>query len=316
MKFRPNARRFSRITTVSVIAALLAIAGFSASPPAMAESVEVIVNNKPITTVEIRNRTRFLQITTRGRAKREQAVEQLIDEQLKMQVAAQRSISVTDEEVERSYGQIARRAKMTPARLSQALGGKEIVKTLKNRVRSEIAWSRIVSARFRATVKITERDVAEALAGKETAGDADAILQFELQPILFVIPAKANKGFIDQRRREAEAFRGRYAGCDQALDQTKKLKNVFVDKTIRKTAKDLRGPAAESITQTAVGQATRPEKVPRGYQLLGVCAKRDLAGQTTAGEEVRNEVANKLGSQMARRYLHDLRSQAIIEYTK
>jgi peptidyl-prolyl cis-trans isomerase SurA len=317
MKNRPNARRYSQISVVSAIAALLTIAGVSASPPAAAQSaIKVLVDGKPITTYDIRNRAGFLKLTTRGRAKRSQAVEDLINERLKMQEAERQRIKVSDEQVDRAFGQIASRAKLTPARLSQALRQSGVnPQTLKDRLRSEIAWSQIVRARFQATVKITERDVAEALAGKDASAETETgIAQFDLQPILFVIPAKAKKGLINQRRREAEAFRSRYAGCDQALDQAKKLKGVVVKPKVRKTVEDLGGAAAESVAETAVGKATRPEKVSQGYQLLGVCAKRDLAGQSVAAEKVRDKLSNERGSRMAQRFLHDLRSRAIIEY--
>jgi peptidyl-prolyl cis-trans isomerase SurA len=317
MNERPSSCCFSRITIAPALAGLLAITGIIASPPAMAQSaIKVVVNEQPITTYDIRNRTRLLRLTSRGRAGRTQAIEELIDERLKMQEAARRRISVSDQEIDSAFGQIASRAKLTPARLSQALRQSGVnPQTLKDRLRSEIAWSQIVRARFQATVKVTERDVAEALAGKETADGAETgISQFDLQPIIFVVPAKAKKGYIDQRRREAQAFRSRYEGCDQALDQAKKLKGVVVKPKVRRTAEDLRSATAESVAETDVGKATRPEKVAQGFQLLGVCAKRDLVGQSTAAEKVRDELSNERGSQMARRFLRDLRSNAIIDY--
>ena len=317
MNIHPNSRRFSRIAIVPALAGLLAIVSFLASPPAVAQTeIKVLVNEQPITAYDIRNRTGLLRLTTRGRAGRKQAIEELIDERLKMQEAARQRISVADAQIDGAFGRIASRAKLTPVRLSQALRQSGVnPQTLKDRLRSEIAWSQIVRARFQATVKVTERDVAEALAGKEAASGSKAgISQFDLQPIIFVIPAKAKTGYIDQRRREAEAFRSRFAGCDQALDQAKKLKGVVIKPKVRKTAEDLRGPTGESIAQTEVGKATRPEKMAEGYQLLGVCAKRDLAGQTMAAEEVRDKLSNERGARMARSFLRDLRSSAIIDY--
>ena len=87
-----------------------------------------------------------------------------------------------------------------------------------------------------------------------------------------------------------------------------------VEHAIRRTAEDLRGPTGESIAETAVGKATRPEKVAQDYQLLGVCAKRDLAGQTMAAGAARDKLTSERGTRMAQRFLRDLRSQAIIDY--
>ena len=317
MKIRPNFRRLSRLTFVFAFAGLLAIAGFSAGSPALAQSaIKVLVNEQLVTTYDVRNRAGLLRLTSGGRARSAQAIEELIDERLKLQEAARQRVSVSDEQVDRAFGRIASRSKLTPARLSQALRQSRVnPQTLKDRLRAEIAWSQIVRARFQATVKITERDVAEALAGREAVEGGDtSVSQFDLQPIIFVIPASASKGSVEQRRREAESFRSRFAGCEQALDQAKKLTGVVVKPTIRRTAEDLRGATGESVAETAVGKATRPEKVPQGYQLLGVCAKRDLAGQTMAAGAVREKLSSERGARMARGYLRDLRSQAIIEY--
>ena len=317
MKLHPRIRCIAQIAIVTAIAALLATGTISAGSPAMAQSaIKVLVNEQPITTYDIRNRTKFLKLTTRGRASKNQAIEDLINERLKMQEAAKRRVNVSNEQVERAYGQIAKRAKLTPSRLSTALRQSGVnPQTLKDRLRSEIAWGQIVRARFQATVKITERDIAEAIAGEATPEDSETgIAQFDLQPILFVVPAKSSKGQVAQRRREAEAFRTRYAGCDQALDQAKKIRGVVVKQKIRRTAEELKSLNAESVTETAVGKATRPEKVSQGFQILGVCAKRDLAGQSSASGSARDKLASERGGRMARRFLRDLRAEAIIEY--
>ncbi len=70
----------------------------------------------------------------------------------------------------------------------------------------------------------------------------------------------------------------------------------------------------ESVAATAVGKATRPEKMAQGYQILGVCAKRGLAGHSAASGEARDKLANERGTQMARRFLRDLRADAVIDY--
>ena len=51
-----------------------------------------------------------------------------------------------------------------------------------------------------------------------------------------------------------------------------------------------------------------------GFQILGVCAKNEIAGRTQAAEEVREELGSERGQLLARRYLRDLRSDAVIEY--
>ena len=52
--------------------------------------------------------------------------------------------------------------------------------------------------------------------------------EYTLKPIIFVVPKGSSAGLDDQRRREAEAFRGRFAGCDGVVEQARQLKEVVV----------------------------------------------------------------------------------------
>ena len=70
----------------------------------------------------------------------------------------------------------------------------------------------------------------------------------------------------------------------------------------------------ERLTKLNVGEIDGPERVDDGYQLVAICAKKEIPGQTVASEEVREELTSEKGQLMARRYLRDLRSDAVIDY--
>lgn len=74
------------------------------------------------------------------------------------------------------------------------------------------------------------------------------------------------------------------------------------------------GALKEQLTKVSVGEITGPERVDEGYQLVAVCAKKEIPGQTVASEAVREELSSEKGQLMARRYLRDLRSDAVIDY--
>jgi peptidyl-prolyl cis-trans isomerase SurA len=63
----------------------------------------------------------------------------------------------------------------------------------------------------------------------------------------------------------------------------------------------------------SVGQTTEPERVPEGLQIVAICGKSAIAGQTKASVEARSELTSERGQLMARRYLRDLRSDAVID---
>jgi peptidyl-prolyl cis-trans isomerase SurA len=300
---------------VRLLSALL-LAGGLASEAAAQSAVKVLVNDEPITTYDVKSRTQFLKLTSQGRAGENEAVEELIDERLKLQEAERRNVTISEQQIEEAFAEIATRAKMSPAQLEQALGQAGVnPETLKDRIRAEIAWSEIVRGRFRATVKITDRDVAEALG--RSPGDADAgttLSEFKLQQIIFVMPAKAGQGYEGQRRQQAAAFRNRFAGCERAVEQARGLRDVVVRPMVRREEGELRGDIGEEILATPVGKTTAPERIEEGFQLIAVCDRTALPGQTKASDEARDALTAERGQLMARRYLRDLKSEAVIEY--
>lgn len=291
--------------------------GLAWAGPAEAQSaIKVLVNDQPITTYDVRNRARFLQLTTQGRAGEKQAIDELIDERLKEQEARRRNVSIPVSAIEEAFAGMASRAKLAPAQLEQALLQEGVnPETLKSRIRAELAWAEVVRARFRATVRVTEQDVANALAGRQEAPQRSSSLQqYDVQPIIFVVPDDASRALIAQRKREADAFRSRFASCDQTLEQAKGLRDVVVRPTIRREESQIDAGTRDILAKTAVGGTTPAEQVEEGFQVLAVCGKRALEGQTTGSEAVRTELLNERGQLMARRYLRDLRSDAVIEY--
>ena len=304
---------------VLAAAASLAFASLVAIHPAAAQSsIKLLVNDEPVTTYDIRNRAQLLRLTTGGKAGEKQAEEELIEERLKLQEAKKRNVSVDPAEVEQAYGNMARRSKLTPAQLTQALSQAGVnPETLKDRIRAEIAWRQIVRARFRATSRVTDQDVAEALAGTEgAAGDGaeQMVSEYMVQQILFVVPAKSGDAVAGQRKNEANAFRNRFQGCDTAVDLAKSLKGVVVKPPVRREESQLNPSTLEAFATMQVGQTTAPERVQEGFQVLALCGKNAIAGQSKAGEEIRDELVNERGQMMARRYLRDLRSDAVLEY--
>jgi len=316
---RRNFANFAvRIAASAALCAAVGLSVFAASQPAAAQStIKAIVNDTPITSYDIDNRLRFLKLTSRGKATRKQAVDQLIDEQIKLQEAKRRNVSVPETEVDQAYGGIATRAKLSPAKLSAALRQQGINPiTLKNRIRADIAWNRIVRADARGAINVTEQDVVDALGGSSEDGgskvDAD-IAEYTIQQILFVIPKNSSKSYVAQRRREADGFRSRFNGCDDSKDLAKGLRDVVVRPIIRRNEQQLQG-SAESVAETAVGKTTRPRQIDTGFELLAICSKKTIRGASEESAKVRRDLMNKRGEMFSRQKLRDLRSGAMIEY--
>lgn len=301
----------------AMLAALLALAlPLPATSPTSAQSaIRVLVNDKPITSFDIQNRARMLGLFSRGRQGEKDAIEQLIDEKLMLEEAARRNVEVTDGEVEQEFASRARGANLSAAQFTQALSQSGVdPQTFRNFLRANLAWGEIVRARFRQTVEVTEQDVTAALSGDAPAEEPQTAYEYMLQQIIFVVPAGAGGGLEGQRRNEAAAFRSAFRDCDGSLQQASALQGVVVKPTVRREENQISGALKEAIVSMQVGGITAPERMNDGFQLVAICAKNAIAGQTTATQEVREEIGSERGQLLARRYLRDLRSDAVIEY--
>jgi peptidyl-prolyl cis-trans isomerase SurA len=306
-----------RIRRVIAIAALslTAVAVIPPAPAGAANSIRILVNDSPITSFDIQQRTKMIQTFSRGQQGEKAAIEQLIDEKLMLQEASRHRVEVSDAEVEAEFAGRARSAKLSAAQFQQAMRQAGFdPQTFRDFLRANMAWSQIVRARFRATVNITDQDVAAALTGRETTGEERTAAEYLIQPIIFVLPQNAGAGAVEQQRREAAAFRSAFQGCDQSLAQAGGKSGIVVKPQVRREEGQLSAALRTSLASMEIGGVTEPERVPEGIQILAICGKNAIQGQTEAELEAREEVSSEKGQLLARRYLRDLRSDAVIEY--
>lgn len=300
----------------SFIAALALIglgAALPAFPAAADSSIRITVNDDPITSYDISQRVLLMKITGEKGGEKA-AIQQLIDETLELKDARIHGIIVPDARVNAAYASIADRMKMTPDKLTKALGSAGIAAdSLKRRIRVQMAWGQVVDARSKFSVSVKSSDIAKAL---QAQGDPGKITntEFTLQQIIFVAPKGSSAGFLAQRRREAENFRLRYAGCDKAVDQAKGLRDVVVKSLGRRTTDQLIGEDGKEVQNTPVGKTTHPSASDQGVMLIAVCSSRKLDSNAAAVSEAESKLSLEASKNVGADYLKKLRDKAVIKY--
>jgi peptidyl-prolyl cis-trans isomerase SurA len=314
MKKRPVFLRFAAFCAMAL--ALAVLLSPIATPAAAQSAIKVLVNDDPITSYDIQQRARMMRVFTGGKKGSEkEAMDQLIDEKLMMQEAKRRGATLSDQAVDEEFARRAKAVKMTPAQFTQAMrqAGFDTA-TFKQFIRANLEWASIVRARFRATVDVTDQDVTAALAKKDLTGEQQSALEYMIQQVLFVVPAGSSPAIVDKRMSEANAFRSGFKGCDHSVEQAKSTTGIVVKPQVRKSEDSLPDELRKSLAGMSVGETTKPERIPEGIQVLAVCAKNKIAGQTEASLATRSEITDERGQLLARRYLRDLRADAAIEY--
>ncbi len=311
-----RSRQTSRPARHLVAAAALALALATAGLPraALAQHVAVIVNGSPITTYDIEQRTKFNTLANHKSPTRQEVIEELIDEKLKVQVGERYKLEVSDGEVDRAYANMGQRMHLTAEQLTQALAHAGIdAGTLKARIRADISWQQIVRGKFQSSLQIREKDVFAKLASANKDEKKEVAYEYTLRPILFIVPPGASEQVIDARKREAEALRVRFESCDTGLRFAGALRDVAVRDQIVKSSADLPPEMRKLLDEVAVGKLTSPDVTAQGIQMFALCGKRASQVDSAATKEARDEMFAAQFQAKSKRYLEELRKQAMIE---
>ena len=205
-----------RSLVLGCAAALVLMAGGS---PLQAQSVAVMVNGEPITNFDIEQRGKLNFLSTRKAPVRQEVINELIDEKVKIREGKKFGVEPTSTDVDQSYAQMASRMRMPAEQLNKTLEAQGIrPDTLKSRLKAEIVWTSLVRGRFKGSLQVGEKDVAAAAqaAGNEKL-EAEAF-EYQLQPVVLIVPKGSAPALIEARRKEAEAF---VAGCRPARRPTR-----------------------------------------------------------------------------------------------
>jgi peptidyl-prolyl cis-trans isomerase SurA len=116
----------------------------------MVKAQDVVVDGEIITADDIDQRIRFDLLATHRTLSRQDVIEELRDETLKLHEARRRLVDVSDTAVEQAYANMAARKRLTPAQLTAALAQQGIdARTLERRIRADIAWAQLLRLRMR-----------------------------------------------------------------------------------------------------------------------------------------------------------------------
>ncbi|MDQ0315625.1 SurA N-terminal domain-containing protein [Amorphus orientalis] len=305
---------FLRIPAIWLVALGL-IALFQTQQPAFAQTrIELVVNDEPITNYAIDQRAKLVRLTGGGgRNPRSEAQEQLIEETLQMQEAKRNGVRVPDAQVNSAFADIAQRVKLSPSNFEKALLQNGVnPQTLKDRLRTQIAWAQVVRSRYSSSRSLTEQDLIATLREKGSEAAKD-ITEYQLDRVIVVVPKNASGGEASRAQAKARQLRSRFTSCADGLSLARELQGVVVKSVGRRLANELPDEMQATIEETSVGRLTPPEKSDEGYVMIAVCAKETVRSTEAAIQEVQQEIAGEEGELFSRQYLRNLRKDAVIE---
>jgi len=311
MSRNPNSHGRAGLAT-ALVTALIMVAGTSF---ARAQAVVALVNGQPITTLDVEQRTKLVQMSQPKPPSRQEVISTLIDEILELREAKNYSVEVPDSEVDQAYANVAKRLGVDVQKLTQMLkSGGSSDATLKQRLRAQLAWDALVRGRFKASLEVADSDVEAQLQLHKTAATNDVGYEYTIRPIVFIVPAGSPEAAFEARKREADALRARFTSCAEGIPFARALNGVAVRDQVVKFSADLPQQSRQILDGTEEGHLTPPDTTAEGVQMFAICGKRQTKSDSPEKHEVRDEMFQKKFGVQSKRYLEQLRRQAMIEY--
>ena len=283
--------------------------------PVRAQTVAVMVNGEPITDYDIEQRSKLNYLTTHQQAPRQEVINELIDEKVKIREAKKFGVDPSSSDIDQSYSGMGSRMRLSADQLTQTLERQGIrPETLRARIKADMVWGSLVRGRYKERLQVGEKDVQDAV--KADGGDAEKTDAFEykMQPVVLIVPQGSAPTAVQARQKEAEALRARVQSCDEANSYFKSMQNAAIRETVTKTSADIPQVLRKLLDDTPIGHLTPPEITKQGVEMVVLCARKPTTIDTPKKQEIRNKMFAQKYEATSKAYLQEIRKAAMIEY--
>jgi len=281
--------------------------------PLAAQSIACMVNGEPITSLDIEQRTKLNFLTTRKQMPRQEALDELINEKVKIKEAKRFGVDPSASDIDQAYTGMSQRMRLSTDQLTKSLESQGVrPETLKSRLKADMVWGSLVRGRFKESLQVGEKDVAAAALESGEATQTEAF-EYKLQPIVLIVPRGSAQTAVDLRRKEAESLRERVQTCEQANSYFKSMQNAAIRETVTKTSADIPGPLRELLDKTPIGRLTPPEITKQGVEMVALCDRKPTKIDTPKKREIREKMFAQKYEAKQKAYLNDIRKAAMIE---
>ena len=245
---------------------------------------------------------------------RPQAVESLIEEQLKIQEAARQNIEISKEEVLEGFNAIATSNQMTSDQFVQVMKQQGIPQaTLLAQLKAQIAWNKVIQSVLRPKVDVSENDVNAKLDRiKANIGKVEYLAAQVFLPVSSSDQEAQTKQLADKLVEEVKTKRASFDVVAKQFSKASGAENGgylgWVQEGQLPKELDL------VLKSLSPGQISPPIRGLSGYYILTVVQKRSVSSETLPSQD---DVLRSIGlerlDRLQQRHLADIRSAAFID---
>jgi peptidyl-prolyl cis-trans isomerase SurA len=286
--------------------------------PSPAQTVACMVNGDPITQFDIEQRSKLNFLTTHKQADRQQVMNELVDEKLKIKEAKKFGVDPGASDIDQAFAQMSQRMRITPEQLAKSLEAQGVrAETLKQKIKTDMVWGSLVRGRYKERLQVGEKDVAEKVKaeGGDDAQQANAF-EYRMQPVVLIVPRGSTPRAIELRQKDAETLRARVETCDQANQYFKSMPNAAIREMVIRTSADIPVNLRKLLDDTPIGHLTPPEVTKQGIEMVALCGRKPTTIDTPKRKEMREKMFAQKYEATSKAYLDEIRKGAMIEYRR
>jgi peptidyl-prolyl cis-trans isomerase SurA len=304
----------TKTISIQLAAATLLAASLAFAVPAAAQVV-VIANGSPITELDIAQRTKLLASANHKQPSRQEVINELIDDRLKLAKAKVYGFEIDQAEIDGAFENMAKRQGISVGQFNQMLDRAGIsANALKARIKAELTWQQMVRGKFNASLQVGDSDVALALRTRGEDAKDEVGFVYTLYPVMVIVPSGSSEATVEAKHREADNLRSRFLSCNEGLALARAVRDVAVREPITRSSADLSPQLRTLLGSLEVGRLTTPDVTPQGLQMFALCDKKQSTVDSPAKREARDQIFSKKFEAESKKFLEEIRKQAMIEY--
>ena len=240
---------------------------------------------------------------------RKKALDELIDERLKLQEAKKLDVVASNDDVDRILTGMAERNKMSLHDFTEHITkmGAD-VSTMRERIKASLSWADVIRRRFGQQIVVSTRDVDHLVSGIEGQDD----VELRVSRVLLTV-AEDDQKRIAQRLSEAERLRREYSGCATMSALANGVAGARFDDLGDRKPSSLPEPTRSLLLNAGDGEMLPPTIGEGGVELWAVCGRKAVKVDEKR-EMAETDLRQKEFEILARKHLKDLRQDAHIEF--
>jgi len=266
------------LAATGVAAVITAAAGGQQS----INSIEVLVNDEPISTFDINQRLRLVIAVAGGVQSeqeflkvREQVIQSMVDERLQLQESATVELVISQGQLDEFFARRAQSVGQAPEQFEQALAGIGSSKaTMQKQMEAELAWSQLVQGRLGSFVSVSDEEVEAYI---QRIYDNRGKFEYRMAEIVLLVNSPEQEASVKATADELVSRVRNGASFPEIAQQLSASSSAAVGGDIGWiVADDLDGPYAEVVNSVEVGDVANPIRTPGGYVILALRDRRRI----------------------------------------